>query len=502
MSRLTGNDAKGLIEAYAAVYAPLEEEREVEELGFQIIENAAYVLFSQGYDVDDLVDYFAEATTEVIIEDFVSFAEGQTYLSESFIVSDEYIAEQFELLNEKGAALGWLASQAGRAVNAVKGAVTGIQKSAKTYERAKNIQNIRNAKNTVPPGSAKVTTSGTTSGPRLPGTGPKITTSGGKPATPGMLQKAGDWAKTQLGKLPGAPAAQRFAKSGAGRFLGKMGSRVLPGLGVATYGMDAADRFKKGDWGGGLLSTAGAVTSAIPGGGLVAGLAPAAIQAATDAAGLTGDKSKKGPSAKTPPAGAPKPPKGAGTVNVPGKGQRYFASSDKKYYRNYNDALAARRSRRGEGVPAPAKPTPAAAAPEVKATNTIAAKPTQPPVAPTSTPNKKPATGKLGNTSFERRTPTSAEFKGAQEYRQQNPGAKPEDTLKAAQEAGRREKEKAASEKLKNSPSPNLNLSHYEYDSFDLVLEYLLSEGHVDTLDEALYVMMEMDSETIQGIVE
>jgi hypothetical protein len=40
------------------------------------------------------------------------------------------------------------------------------------------------------------------------------------------------------------------------------------------------------------------------------------------------------------------------------------------------------------------------------------------------------------------------------------------------------------------------------YDAFDLVLEYLLSEGHTDTLDEALYVMMEMDPETIQSIYE
>jgi hypothetical protein len=41
-----------------------------------------------------------------------------------------------------------------------------------------------------------------------------------------------------------------------------------------------------------------------------------------------------------------------------------------------------------------------------------------------------------------------------------------------------------------------------QYDAFDLVLEYLLSQGHVDTLEEALYVMMEMSSETVQGIVE
>lgn len=41
-----------------------------------------------------------------------------------------------------------------------------------------------------------------------------------------------------------------------------------------------------------------------------------------------------------------------------------------------------------------------------------------------------------------------------------------------------------------------------EYDAYDLVLEYLLSEGHVETVEEAHYVMMEMDAETIGTIVE
>jgi hypothetical protein len=41
-----------------------------------------------------------------------------------------------------------------------------------------------------------------------------------------------------------------------------------------------------------------------------------------------------------------------------------------------------------------------------------------------------------------------------------------------------------------------------EYDAYDIVLEYLLSEGHVETVEEAHYVMMEMDAETIGSIVE
>ena len=40
------------------------------------------------------------------------------------------------------------------------------------------------------------------------------------------------------------------------------------------------------------------------------------------------------------------------------------------------------------------------------------------------------------------------------------------------------------------------------YTPYDIVLNYLFDNGHVDTLDEAHYVMLEMDAETIQSIVE
>ena len=42
----------------------------------------------------------------------------------------------------------------------------------------------------------------------------------------------------------------------------------------------------------------------------------------------------------------------------------------------------------------------------------------------------------------------------------------------------------------------------YEYDAYDLVLEYLLSEGHADTIEEAHYVMLQMNAEHIRNIVE
>ena len=39
------------------------------------------------------------------------------------------------------------------------------------------------------------------------------------------------------------------------------------------------------------------------------------------------------------------------------------------------------------------------------------------------------------------------------------------------------------------------------YDPFDIVLGYLVESEQVDSMDEALYIMMEMDAATIQGIV-
>lgn len=46
------------------------------------------------------------------------------------------------------------------------------------------------------------------------------------------------------------------------------------------------------------------------------------------------------------------------------------------------------------------------------------------------------------------------------------------------------------------------NTTNESYDAYDIVLEYLINTNQVDNLDEAHYVMLEMDSETIGSIVE
>jgi hypothetical protein len=61
---------------------------------------------------------------------------------------------------------------------------------------------------------------------------------------------------------------------------------------------------------------------------------------------------------------------------------------------------------------------------------------------------------------------------------------------------------KKAAEKAGKEAQKQLVKASYEYDAYDLVLEYLLSQGHTDTVEEAQYVMMEMDAEMIGTIVE
>ena len=135
----------------------------------------------------------------------------------------------------------------------------------------------------------------------------------------------------------------------------------------------------------------------------------------------------------------------------------------------------------------------------------------------------------LGKTSFERRTPTSTELKAAQAARAS--GASPEKALQAAKSSSA-PKPVTPSAAINASPkiSPTasgsvvpatnaiaakpssamsqdsirrgrLNMG-MEYDAYDLVLEYLLSEGHAETVEEAQYIMIEMDAEMVSDIVE
>jgi hypothetical protein len=219
---------------------------------------------------------------------------------------------------------------------------------------------------------------------------------------------------------------------------------------------------------------------------------------------------------------------------------KYYSSSDNKTYANYNDAKAARNSRlkdlaakqpAAKPAPAPAtkpapapapatKPAPAAGSPKVLPTK---------PAAPA-----KPAMGTTaGGTKFERRAATGAELaaaraardaakasgntKGAEEAAvKAGVNASKPSTLAAATTAASKPaafkpatinaasstSASASGDTYKYKPNSSLMKNSFEYDAYDLVLEYLLSQGHADTVAEAHYLMTEMDAEMIGDIVE
>ena len=450
-----------LREAYISIY---ENKSEVEELSLQMIENAAYVLFSQGYDVDDVISYFTEATENTIIEDFVSYSEGRVLL-ESVVVSDAYIEEQFEILNE--GLLDFAARQGGRLLQAGKNIKNALTPAAKAPVKNYN---------------SPLTTT-LAQGSRPPGA---PAPSAGKP---NLLQRAAKGAKDLVMKIPGAKKAAeiggKIAKSPVGRLTGKIGSRVLPGLGVAAYGADAVSRAKKGDWGGAALSGLGAAVSAVPGAGTIASLAPAGVQMATDALGWTGDKSRK--------TAAPTAPK-SGMVDT-AKGKRYKSSSDGKLYANYNDALAARNSRLGK------KPAPAAPAAATPAKPTPAATPAKPTASAKPTDNKaatnmdkwKAANPKLAAAQAEReRTRGTAQTSNPlmKDFRDKMPAGSPTVQAPEVKDLGK------GNQALTNNPyagkTPEKKKQPVAAESFDIVLEYLIAEGYADTNKAALAIMSHM----------
>ena len=65
-----------------------------------------------------------------------------------------------------------------------------------------------------------------------------------------------------------------------------------------------------------------------------------------------------------------------------------------------------------------------------------------------------------------------------------------------------RAKERFADFKAKRAEKKAAMVAKEELTPYDIVLEYLLSSEQVATIEEANYVMTEMDAETIQGIVE
>jgi hypothetical protein len=385
MSRITGSEVASLMEAYSAVYAPQEL---TEEQIWEEVENWVNSLLEEGYDL-------SEYTWEEMYEN--------------------YIQELTNPIND-------LWSNRGRIASAAKGAYSGTMRGA----NAAVSQLGTSATNT-----AKAVRSAVTS-PRTAAAVGGFGSGGLVGAISGALGAKGSNPKSQQSQSgserQGPPVPDRLNRQplDPGRF-----DREKARL--RNVGNPTGDN--KPPTGDNKPPTAPAAPAATrPAAPKVAPTKPASAQ--------TGDKTKDMDTwAKANPKLA-----AAAAERARTRGTSSTTNPQMADMKSRLPAAAAKVSptpapaRSGFGVssaPIAAKASVAnVTAPEVKATNTLAAKPNLPSVAPT------------------------------------------------------------------RAPIRQMQTQSYEYDAYDIVLEYLLSEGHVETVEEAHYVMMEMDAETIGSIVE
>jgi len=486
MSRLTGSEVKSLVEAYNSVYAQKQEDQLTEE----IFETISFALISQGHSAVDVLEYFANVDDEVIIEDIVALSEGELIIES--VVSEEYVEEQIQQLDEiVGAALRLGSAALKAAKFAPKGASVGQRAMSALGGAGRAAQRISQqgtkASAVVRPALGKAVQA------------VKGAASGAKSALSGAVGKVKDVARGALNKLPGGSGgkvagalktAGKWALGGAAFEGGMRAVQGLAGGGKGGTNTKTAPTVQSGDKSKFNASAAlGGKASFAAGGGAAAMKKDPKLTAA--------DIQKRGNEALFKAGGGKAATQGKSRSEVIAQGSKNL---------------------KAKAAPAPAKPAaapaapaaaPAAAAPSAKA---APAKP--------ATTSAKPATGKLGGTSFERRTPTSAELKGAQAARAGGEKS-PEKVLQAAQTAGKRQASvdadlaKANTPAELNKPAPagtalakeqerrkKAETTSESYDAYDLVLEYLFDYGHADSIEEAHYIMSEMDSETISEIVE
>jgi hypothetical protein len=350
MSRLTGTDAYGLMEAYNAVYASQEL---TEEQVWEEVETWVNDLIEEGYDLSDY-------TWEEMYE---------SYLEEAGM-------DVFKAIKDANSKPSPVFTQP------IKKAPPLGQPGSGFQDRRPVLGMPSNNSLTLPPNRVGPGLVGGKVGPKI--VGPKIV--GPKIVGPG---------KVGPGAAPAPRSSTPVAPAGAP-------SKVAPTKPAAAA--QTGDKAKD-------MAT-------------FAKANPGLAAAAAERARIRGTSQSDNPLMKGMPGKRPMTP----SVQSPtlakdlGKG-----SGNQSLLNNPNASKAA-----------PPKPAATSTAPEVKATNTIAASPKPAPVSPAGGP-------------------------------------------------------KTRAQVLGNS---------YEYDAYDLVLEYLLSEGHADTVEEAHYVMIEMDAETIGSIIE
>ena len=473
-------------------------DEEATELVVDILATISSSMVCEGYSANAIITFLATSSEQDIIEKYLSFDEN--ILTENTI-SEDYIIEQLEIfdfaINE-----GWADKIA---TGAVKGALKLAGRIASKPARMKVAQKIMTSKD------------------------PTKTAAAVDRLARMKLNKAGmpsDMTKNLVDKSPNLSSKTAIAA-------------VAPTMGKVVKGALKVKDLAKGAKAALTSPTAKKIGLGVAGLGAVGGAG--AIGGAIGAKMAGGNGQGPSPSnAKPSPSSTDDFMKGSALAKLGGREGRIKDGE----FRSMNWSQQSKdRYNQAKGSSTPPAPKPPAPAPSVADNSGSGSGGSGSGGSgsgrsgkPTATPSKKPAVAKLGNTSFERRTPTSAELRAAQTARAG--GEKDaEKVLQAAQKTNlpttgptpaipdlksvNADLKKANSPEELKKPAPAGSAlaaeqerrkkteaqkqtvsSSYEYDAYDLVLEYLFDNGHADTIAEAEYVMSELDESFIQSLVE
>jgi hypothetical protein len=421
MSRLTGADAYGLMEAYQAVYSPQEltEEQVLEE-----VETWVNSLLEEGYDLSDYT--WEEVYESYFVNEFNTIVGG--LIEEGYDLSEYTEQELFDaLISEK------------------KGLVSGIKNAGAYLGGAfKNVWNQMPKKAPTQLGIPKAPSSSVPYGNRtLPGT----------PARPALPAAAKAPTPSKGGPLAVTPASSRGSALTA-----PLGSKSNP-INVPLKNFPGGNKNGKRAAGLGLgLLGLGALTSMNRGDGSTGKPAPLASTTVSGNGGSPRRKEQlvgqKGDLKATDPvvADAKKLNK-AGGVSLGSGGTGYLAKKSDKL------------------VTVQAK--------GIGADDGIIGK----------------AARKLGL--------TKDKDKALEAQRQSTSRANREKYLQGQELTDKNVTGYQAKGAVRKGEKTGLNIKDsYEYDTFDIVLEYLIAEGYADTEESALVIMANMSEEWREEIVE
>lgn len=416
---------------------------ELAEVVEDVLSTISSSMVCEGYSAEGIFSFLEISSDETIIEKYLNFDES--ILTES-VIEEGYIEEQLYLFDST--ILEFWASLGGKAANFVARLASKPARMAV----AKKLMNSKDPARTA---------AAVDRWARM-----KLGKSG---FDPNLVSKAGDLSmKTKMGKL--APALGKI------RDIAKGAKAVLPGIAK-----------------GALLAGTGVLTgyagAKLAGGGSGQQDAPKETPSSTK-----GDDFLKG----------------SALAKLGGKEGRIKSGEFRTM--KWSPESRARYDAATKGNSKPSPTSPATPAKPSSATPAKPAKPAATPAKPAEKPAEKPdyetwakkypdlaAKVKPGQAGYDEISATRTK-PGPNEKQDQTPTTgKPEAKIDTSSVEADIKKEQ---ERLKKKAEQTAVTAKESYDAYEVVLEYLIDTEQVDTLEEAHYVMMEMDSETVGDIVE